>query len=268
MKKLLLLALLILVLGISACDRDKDKSARLAEVNGESLSLEAFKASFGVEDWDTLPPDLRKRYVEDWVNLTLLAQECKNLKLDKELALKQRLDYAQKKVLANALISQSLSEIKITEDQLFSYFRIHQSDFQKPVKLYHIERIRLGDKISAENLLQQLSGGMNFYHALQQYSQENLRAQRGSIGFVEPASADSLFWQKAQALQLNECGIVNKDGDWYIFRYTEVKDGESVANFEEQRSEIRRRIILEKQEEVYQNLLKSIKARQQNIYYY
>lgn len=268
MKRYCVFALLILLFAFGACDRDKDNSAKLAEVNGQSLSLEGFKATFGVEDWEALPPDLRKRYVEDWVNLTLLAQEAKNLKLDKDLALKQRLEYAQKKVLANALIAQSLSEINITEDQLFSYFRIHQSDFQKPVKLYHIERIRLRDKISAENLLQQLNGGMNFYSALQQYSQENLKAQRGSIGFVEPASADSVFWQKAQNMQLNECGIVNKDGDWYVFRYTEEKDGEAVANFEEQRSEIRRRIILEKQEEVYQNLLKSIKARQQNIYYY
>lgn len=259
---------MLVLLGFGACGRDKDNSAKLAEVNGESLSLEAFKSTFGVEDWEALSPELRKRYVEDWVNLTLLAQESKNLKLDKDLAIRQRLDYAQKKVLANALIAQTLSEIKITEDQLFSYFRIHQSDFQKPVKLYNIERIRLKDKISAENLLIQLNNGMNFSHAVQQYSTENYKAQRGSIGYVEPASADSLFWQKAQTMQANEYGIVNKDGDWYVFRYTDVKDGESVANFEEQRSEIRRRIILEKQEEVYQNLLKNIKARQQNIYYY
>lgn len=269
MKRILILSLILAAfLLLSACKTNKDTSAKLAEVNGEILSLEAFKSTFAVDDWEALTLDQRKRFVEDWVNLTLLAQEAQKRDLDQDAGVQQRISYATKKVQANALISSSLSSLQISEDQLFSYFRIHQADFLKPVTLLNIERIKLEDKISAENVLQQLSSGMNFAIAVRQYSIEALKSQGGRMGFVAPSSADSVFWQAAQGLELEQYGIVNEQDAWYILRYTDSKDGESEANFEDHRSEIKRRIILEKQEEVYQKLLREIKAKQQNIYYY
>ncbi|HRX77121.1 MAG TPA: hypothetical protein P5342_06630, partial [Candidatus Cloacimonadota bacterium] len=135
MKRVLLLLILAGIFFVSACNKNQDTSAKLAEVNGEVLTLDAFKSTFGVEEWDSLSPETRKRYVEDWVNLTLLAQETRSRGLDKELAMQQRISYATKKVKANALISASLAKLQISEDQLFSYFRIHQAEFLKPVML-------------------------------------------------------------------------------------------------------------------------------------
>ena len=262
MKKSIILILAALGLLFTACDKARDSSAKLAEVNGEVLTLEAFKSTFGVEEWDSLSIDLRKQYVEDWVNLTLLAQHAEKLDLDKQPALQQKISYATKKVKANALIASSLDELKISEDQLFSYFRIHQADFLKPVVLYNIERIMLNDKISAENVLQQLNGGMNFPLAVRQHSTEALRYRGGSMGFVAPDS------QCADNLDPDEFGILSVNNAWYVIRYIQTKDGDSAANFEDHRAEIKRRIILEKQEEVYQKLLREVKAGEQSIYYY
>jgi len=158
--------------------------------------------------------------------------------------------------------------MNISEDQLFSYFRIHQAEFLKPVLLYNVERIMLKDKISAENVLQQLNAGMNFSQALRHHSLEALRNRGGSMGFISQTSADSLFWQAANALEPNQFGVLSVADTWYVIHYTETRDGESEANFEDHRDEIKRRIILERQDEVYQNLLREIKAKQQNIYYY
>lgn len=268
MKKSIILILAALGLLFTACDKARDNSAKLAEVNGEVLTLEAFKSTFGVEEWDSLSIDLRKQYVEDWVNLTLLAQHAEKLDLDKQPALQQKISYATKKVKANALIASSLEDLKISEDQLFSYFRIHQADFLKPVLLYNIERIMLNDKISAENVLQQLNGGMSFPVAVRQHSTEALRYRGGSMGFVAPDSPDSMFWQCADNLDPEQYGILSVNNAWYVIRYTQTKDGDSVANFEDHRAEIKRRIILEKQEEVYQKLLREVKASEQSIYYY
>ncbi len=268
MNKSLIILLLTVIIFVAACEKKPDNSAKLAEVNGEVLSLDAFKSTFGVEEWDSLDVARRKQYVEDWVNLTLLAQEAERQKLDEEPSLQQRISYATKKVKANALIAEELSRINISEDQLFSYFRIHQAEFIKPVLLYDIRRIRLQDKISAENVLQQLNSGMRFDAAVRQYSTGELKYRGGAMGFVSPESEDSLFWQAASAIEPDEYGIVNADNAWYIISYTQSKEGDSEANFENHRAEIRRRIILERQEEVYQKLLRQIKAKQQNIYYY
>ncbi len=120
----------MILLLATACRKDKDNSAKLAEVNNEVLTLEAFQSTFGVEEWESLPADARKRFVEDWVNLTLLAQTADKQGMSKDLAIQQKISYAAKKVKANALIARRLAEVQVSEDQLFSYFRIHQAEFQ------------------------------------------------------------------------------------------------------------------------------------------
>lgn len=266
--KLLPFILIFLSLILPACKAKENAEDILAEVNGEVLELDAFKASIDNGEWEKLSIQQRRQYVEDWVNLTLLAQAADLQKLNEDPAVKQRLDYAQKKVKANALIAQRLAQIDISENQLFSYFRVHQAEFQKPAVMYKVQRIGLPDKLTAENVLKQINQGMDFSTALRRYSIDSLRVNDGMMGFIEFASEDSLFWMAVHVLQANQSTVVNKDNLWYVIRYTESKESDNEASFEEFRAEIRRKILLEKQEEVYRNLLREIKAQNNEIYYY
>lgn len=262
-----LLLLLILFSLIPAC-KEEPKGEKLAEVNGEILYLESFKATFPKGEWEALEASAKRRYVEDWVNLTLLAQAADEAKLDEDPIIKAKMDFAQKKVKANALISERIARLRISEDQLFSYFRIHQAEFQKPLLSYRIQRISLPDKLTAENVLERINQGMAFNTALSRYSTESLRESGGDMGFVESVGPDSLFWQAAVNLEPEQSGILKKDDLWYVFRITDSKESDSQASFEQHRAEIRRRIIGEKQEEVYRKLLQEIKSRGNEIYYY
>ncbi len=204
------------------------------------------------------------------IGLILLSWRRKQTKksFSNDLGLQQRINYAVKKVKANALIARRLADIKVSEDQLFSYFRIHQAEFSKPALTYKIQRIQLADKLSAERVLNQLNQGMDFGSAVTKYSSEPLKDKAGILGFVSSSSADSVFWFAARDLKINEASLINKDQFWFVFRYTETKESGTEANFEDFRSDIKRRIILEKQEEVYQNLLREIKSGKNEIYYY
>lgn len=266
MRKYTLIFLGILLL-IAACNQEA-KPVILAEVNGETLELEAFKATLGDGVWDSLDSATRRRYVEDWVNLTLLAQAAKEAGLDQDPGIRERISYAGKKVKANALISERLSQLRISEDQLFSYFRVHQAEFQKPALTYDIQRIQLPDKLTAESVYEQILQGLDFDQAAARFSTDNLRPARGRMGLVESTSPDSTFWLAARELELGQPGIVSKDDFWYVFRYTATQESEKEASFEEYRAEIRRKILSEKQEEVYQSLLREIKAQGNEIYYY
>ena len=182
--------------------------------------------------------------------------------------MKQKINYAAKKVKANALIAKGLSEIEVSEDQLFNYFRLHQAEFQKNAVEYNIQRIALMDKISAENVLQQLNQGMSFAEAVQRYSTEELKNRGGFMGMVSASGPDSLFWLKARELKENEFGLVYKEPMWYVFRVLESKITPQEANFEDYREEIKRKVLLEKQDQVYQELIKAIKSQTSEIYYY
>lgn len=263
-----LLAVIILVLLITGCRQKEDKGIALAQVNDEILYLENFKATFGVDEWDKLSPDLRKKYIEDWVNLTVLAQHADEQDIGKERAVRQRMNYAIKKVKANALIAKRLSEVQVSEDQMFNYFRLHQADFQKNAVEYNVQRIALKDKMLAENVMTQLAQGMSFPEAVQRYSTEELKAKAGIMGFVNAAGADSSFWLAARNLSKDGTGLVNKDQLWFVFRILEERLTSQEANFEDYRAEIKRKVILEKQDEIYQELIKEIKSRSGKIYYY
>jgi peptidyl-prolyl cis-trans isomerase C len=268
---LIYLSALLLLLGfalLTACNKKDEKGIALAQVNGETLYLENFKATFGVDDWEKLSPELRKKYIEDWVNLTVLAQYADKQGLNKKAEVKQRISYAAKKVKANALISARLNEVQVSEDQLFNYFRLHQAEFQKNAVEYSIQRIALKDKLIAENVMQQLGAGMNFNEAVQRYSQEELKARNGMMGFVNTAGADSSFWLSARNLGENGFGLLNKDQLWFVFRITEQRTTAQEANFEDYRAEIKRKVLLEKQDQIYQELIKDIKSRTDKIYYY
>lgn len=259
--------LLIMLIMLPACKGKEQRGVALAQVNDEVLYLEDFKATFGIGEWDELSAEQRKKYIEDWVNLTLMAQYADREKLSGQRAVKQRISYAAKKVKANAVIGNRLAQVQVSDDQLFNYFRLHQAEFQKNTMEYSLQRIAVNDKLAAENVLSQLNMGMSFGEAVNRYSVEDLKYQGGMMGYVS-ASSDSSFWLAARNLQENETGIVNKEQLWYVFRIADTRETAKEANFEDYRAEIKRKIILEKQDQMYQDILKEIKSAKNEIYYY
>jgi len=251
-----------------ACKVKQEPGTPLAQVNDDVLTLEAFRSTFSEEQWNRLSSEQRKREIEDWVNVTLLAQEADRLKLNEEQAIRQRMDYAVKKVKANALIAQRLANITISEDQLFNYYRVHQADFQTRLMEYHVQRIFLREKNSAEILLKRIKDGYNFSEAVLNHSQENLRENLGNLGFVASGGADSLFWKAARDLKQNEPGLLAANDGFYILRWTEQREGSQEANFEEYRAEIRTILLRERRKQVYEELVRELKMKTDKVYYY
>ena len=262
--------LLILLAAISfGCEKTKqDDSPVLASVNSEELTEAEFKMLFSPDEYNQLDAATRKKYIEDWVNLTLLAQAADEEKLSTSPALKARIGYASKKVKANALISRKLENIKVSEDELFNYFRIHRAEFDSVLVDYSVQRILQLDKTSAEKLAASIEAGLDFESAVQTYSLEKLKDNRGLMGFVSKAGADSSWWSACRGMQIKEVSILNQGTNWYVFRIVEERAGNAEANFEDYRDLIRRRILAERESEVYRELLRDLKTKTDEIYYY
>ncbi|NLW18499.1 MAG: hypothetical protein GXY81_02290 [Candidatus Cloacimonetes bacterium] len=266
---LLLLLVLLFLAGCGKKDSDADQLSPLAEVEGDIMYQEAFRALFTDEQWDSMGPEERKKEIENWVNLTLLAKEADELELNKDPAVRLRADFAQKKIKANALISQRLASINIGEEELFNYYRVHQNEFQGKLMEYDIQRLLCRDPASAAAILSKLrEEGYDFDQAVAEYSQETLREQQGRMGFVTAEGPDSLFWRAAHELALNTPGMVNVNGRTYILRSLQQREGTQDANFGEYRNEIRTILIKERRQQVYDNLIRELKKKYPKIYYY
>ncbi len=264
--------LLLLLLLACACAREKkdgEQLTPLAEVNGDVLTLEGFRSTFTDEQWNKLTAEQKKQEIEDWVNLTLLAQEAEAQKLNEERAVRQRVDYAAKKIKANALISKRLASTAIGEEELFSYYRIHQSEFQGKLMEYDIQRILCSDAASAATLLQRLvKEGYEFDLAVAEHSQEVLKNNQGRMGFITATGPDSLFWRAAHELPANTPGIAVINGRSYILRHLQQREGTQDANFAEYQAEIRSILLRERKQQVYDELIRELKMKTPEIYYY
>lgn len=268
MRKYLPLLLLVL-LALGACGKKQQRqSTPLAQVNDEVLTLEDFRSTFTEEQWSSLSEEQKKKEIDDWVNLTILAQEADLQELGEQPAIQQRIDYAAKKIKANALIARRLSGIQVSDDALFNYYRVHRADFQSKMMEYYVQRIFVGEGNLAEALLKQINAGLDFDTAVSEYSREPLKSKLGRMGFVTADSADSLFWRAAHALEPGIPGILNTAEGTYILRYTEQREGTQEANFEEYRAEIRNLLLRDRQIEIYDDLVRELKAKTPKVYYY
>ncbi len=262
------LLLILLALASGACTKAADRGRKLAQVGSEILYEMDFKAGFSTNDYKNLSPEDRKKYIEQWVSLTLLAQEAEKQELHKEDFVISRIDYAAKKIKANTLIASRLQELKISEDELFNYYRIHLGEFQKPIMEYKVQRIFVSDYDRVQRIKKEIDGGLDFGSAVSIFSQENLRNSNGYMGFVSNTGAESLFWNVAKDLEQGQIGIVSGDGGWFLIRHYESRNAGEEAGFEIYKDEIRKRLLQERRQQVYNDLLLELKQKNSDIYYY
>ena len=267
MKRLALFGIVLLI-SLSGCHKSPQETAKLAQVGKEYLTTKEFRSLFSAAEWQDLSPETKKKYIEQWVNLTLMAQEADRQKLDRDETIRKRIEYAGKKVKANALVATRLAAIKISEEELFNYYRIHSGDFQKPLMEYKVQRIFVSDMVKAERIKQDLAIGMSFDRAVQLYSTEDLKSSGGYMGFVKNNGPDSLFWAALRDKNPSEVAVLTTADGCYILRYVEERSTSAEVGFEEYKEEIRRRLQQEKRQQVYNDLLLELKQKNPDIYYY
>ena len=138
----------------------------------------------------------------------------------------------------------------------------------EPVQFYRVQRICLPSKIQAENVFEKIRDGLDFMQALNRYkSRSAASSQRGYglsqavlSGFPVLAERKTIGRRRTRAPQKRRLLVCNP-----LYR---KKEGDDVANFEDFKAEIRHKILLEKQEDVYRQLLRETKAQAGKVFYY
>lgn len=267
--KLFVLLISCVMLFAASCEKKQQpKGVILAQVGQDILYEDSFKSVFSEEEWSSMDASAKKKYIQDWVNLTLMAQESQRMGLETSLEVMQKLDFVTKKVKANALIAQRMAALEISEDDLFAYYRIHKGEFDAKALEYNVQRIFLEEKSIAEQTLQELESGADFDLLVKTRSQELLRDKQGNMGFVSPGSQDSLFWNQARVLESGDYAMFASDGGWYIIRQIGARESDKDLMFDDLRDQIRSRIRAERQQTIYEDLLKEIKSKHSDVYYY
>jgi parvulin-like peptidyl-prolyl isomerase len=202
----------------------------------------------------------KKKYINDWIQLTLFAQEADRLKLSKTPEVKAKLDNAVKNIKSNALLAYKLSQINVAEDDLLTYYKLHKKDFREKVLQYKIQRILVKDPTRLAFIRQELEE-KPFSYCAKKYSDESLGKNGGYMGYVSKRDIDKTMWNEVTSLKRNHYKTLKADKGYYIIRWTDKREKFIPKEFSRVKQKIKEIVLQQKREEYINKLLKELKSK-------
>lgn len=109
-----------------------------------------------------LTPDGRKKILDEVISFMLFAEEAKAKGIDKEAAIKTRLDYTQTEYLAREYFRRRLAEAPlVTEAEMKAYYKDHAQEFKPPEEI-KARHILVQTEANANKVLAELKAGKSF----------------------------------------------------------------------------------------------------------
>jgi peptidyl-prolyl cis-trans isomerase C len=247
-----------------ACSQQVEKPQEtdfMAKVDGDVLTKEEFNASFSSEELKNMTPEQKQAFIDSWINLTLMAQEADEQKVSAKPEVKVKIENATKKIKANALLAKTLKDIQVDEEELFNYYRIHKNKYTKKVKQYEVQRIFCQEEALIKEVSRKIqSKELSFDQAARKYSEEDIASKSGYAGFLSQSEMPDEIWNALENLKKWHFQTVKTDKGYYIVMYHNVRTVDLGKTFPEAKPEIRKILIEQKKEKIYQQLLDRLKS--------
>jgi hypothetical protein len=236
----------------------------IASVDGEELTLEILRDSFGIVDWDQMSRDEQRTAINQWINLTIMANLAKkddDLHTDKTLRFMA--DNASKRVYANAIISKRLNSISISEEDLYNFYRLRQAEFVESVREYRVQRLFFRTEENMQRVRRMLDNReIRFDRAASIHSEESIGRNGGFMaGYVTKAGADSLLWRELNTKDKFGEVTMRYGNGWIIARYYDHREGTANISFYDVKEDIERMMKDERRSDVYELLLREARLK-------
>ncbi len=260
MKKIIIIFFVVTLL---SCVQTEDEKI-VAQVNDVKLTFDEFKANFSNKDWEILTVEDKKEFIQDWVKLTLLAQEADVLEISQSPKLKEKIKSAEINIKANALIASKLTNITVSEDELFNYYKIHKSEYQTSHKEFKVQRIFTKERAKLSGILDAIKT-TSFKNAAILHSEEPAGKNGGYIGFLSKKNTHINIWNTLTSLQKHYYKTVETDRGFYLVKYYDTRTVFTNKTFLEVKKEIMTKVTKNKKEELFENLIKELKNKSEII---
>lgn len=256
--------IIIATLILFGCNSE-EKQNIVAQVNDDILTLEELKSPFSDKQWNLKTSNEKKELAQEWIDLTVLSQSADNKGITDTPEIQFRLENSAKTIKANALIAQEFANIKVTENDMFEYYKLHQNKYKTTKKEFKVQRIFTENAQTNRQVLEELRNGMTFSDAAKKFSKEDAASNSGYIGFVSEKDVQPEIWKKLNELKKWHYASVNTDKGFYIVRYYQTRNVEIDKKFNDVKNEIRKEVLEEKREKLYKQLVNRMRKQIENI---
>ncbi len=285
MKKLLIICLSVICFfsfnTLLFATPPKVKNQVIAQVGNYKLTT-----SYLLEEVRSLPPQLQmvliknpqilNRFVDRWINITLMAVAAKSHGLDKKPEIQAQIQDAVNTILARAWLSEQINKknINITDKQIKEYYETHKAkDFTEPemVKARHIliripkhankQQIEKAKK-EAEKIYTMLKNGANFSKLAKKYSQDPGSSERGGeLGYFPKGRMVPSFEKVAFSLKPGQISKPFRTVFGYEIVQVEAKRPKRILPLSEVKGNIKQILIQKEQQAILKTLVEKLRKK-------
>jgi peptidyl-prolyl cis-trans isomerase C len=278
-KMFLTLVGFFLLFGLYGSAFASEKENVLAQVGPYKLTLEKFENQI-----QSLPPQLqmallrnphlKEQFLDRWVDITLIAQEARDKKLDQDPEIQAKIEDIMNAVLAQEFLHREMEgKVRITDDEIETYYKGHKDEFTGPesVKARHIllkvpegadDEAWEEAESKAEDIKKKLENGEDFAKLAKKYSDDlGSKDKGGDLGFFSKGRMVPEFESAAFSLKPGELsGPVKTKFGYHIIEVREKKAA-STKTLTAVQAQIRQRLQKEKQQQLQDELIKKLKVK-------
>ncbi len=269
MKRIGLLMMLLAITSAPAFAQETQLTDVLATVGNNAITREMLENIIStIPEENRVPfltPDGRKKILDEVVAFTLLAEAAKKEGLDKDPAIKTRLDYAQTEYLAREYFRRQLAKSpQLTEQELEAFYKEHISEFKPPEEI-QARHILVKTESEANKVLEQAKSGKDFAELAKKHSIDPASQRGGKLelqdgrDWLPRGTFEKSFEHVVFKIPKGEIGgPVKTQFGWHIIKVEDRRAPETLS-FVQVRAMIKNRLQDQKNNQMHNQLTEQAK---------
>ena len=237
----------------------------LAVVAGEKITEKEFNAFTQGLPREQQPylsnPQFREQCLEQLVSLYLFAKKGEELKLEETEEFAAIIANAKRDILAQMAMREVLQGIEISEEDMKAHYEANKQSYAKGATV-SAKHILVASEDKCNKILASITSGEKAFEVAAQESSTCPSGQKGGdLGEFGKGQMVKEFEEAAFAAEIGQVvGPVKTQFGYHLIK-VEKKNEASVADFSEVKESIRRMLLQQKQNQVYNEAVAELKEK-------
>jgi len=230
-------------------------------VGNEKLYEHQLRSQFTPREWQDLTSEQKKKAINDWAEITVLAQEAKKQDIHKKKSVQFEIKYSTKTILANKLLASMLADIKISEDEVFEFYNLNRENYKQIQKRFKVQQFTTSTWAKADSAINEYKDGEAFYTIAKNYGRDY------SIEYLTENSTSSYLWNYLNGMKKWNIRIVKDKNKIKVIQLLAKEDNSLTVKFDSIKDSLRTVLLEQKRKQILNNAIDSLKVNYSLIIY-
>lgn len=243
------------------------KGEKIATVDGVDITVDEFNRELlNLPDYLkplVQTPEGRKEFLDNLITRELIVKEASSKGIENNPEIKSRINIVKKGLLVDAFLRQYIEEkAKVTDKEMEELYKKDPSRFGTGEKI-RVSHILVNSEKEANEVLAKINKGEDFAKLAKAKSIDpGTKDAGGDLGYFGKGQMDPNFEKAAFGLKKTGevSGLVKTQFGFHIIKLVDRKSSETKP-FEAVREDVKRKVIQDRQKEVFDKLVKELKAK-------